>query len=76
MGIVCLGQNKTFRLYALVTQYLFLILMLTVGGFLLGKYLFFKSSLSGGIFATVGALLGIIIFIMQLIVIGKTYEKQ
>ncbi len=68
-------QNKTFKLYALVTQYLFMILVLTVGGFLLGKYLIFKNALSGGIFATVGAIVGIILFIMQLIEIGKTYEK-
>ena len=75
MGTVCLGQNKTLKLYALVSQYLFLILVLTVGGFLLGRYVIIKSVLSGGVIATVGAISGIIIFIMQLLKIGKSYEK-
>ena len=75
-GIVCLAQNKAFKLYALVSQFLFLILILTVGGYLLGRYVIVKTNLCGGIFATVGAISGIIIFIIQLIEIGKMYEKQ
>ena len=75
MGTVYLGQNKTFKLYALVSQYLFLLLLLTVGGYLLGMYVIFKNVISGGIFATIGAISGIILFIMQLIDIGKN-EKQ
>ena len=75
MGIVYLAQNKTFKLYALVSQYLFIILFLTVGGYLLGRYVLFKTSLAGGILATVGAIFGIITFIMQMIEIGKMYEK-
>ena len=75
MGIVYLAQNKTFKLYALVSQYLFLLLMLTVGGYLLGNYVFFKNAISGGVFATVGAISGIVLFILQLIEIGKQNEK-
>lgn len=75
MGTVYLAQNKSFKLYALVSQYLFLILVLTVGGYLLGRYVFFKTTLFGGILATVGAIVGIITFIIQLIEIGKMYEK-
>ena len=75
-GTVYLGQNKTFKLYALVSQYLFLILFLTVGGYLLGRFVILKTELYGGIFATVGAICGIVIFILQLIKIGKEYEKQ
>ena len=75
MGTVYLGQNKVFKLYALVSQYLFLILVLTIGGFLLGRYVLVKTTLSGGIFATVGAIAGIILFIMQLLEIGKKYDK-
>ena len=74
-GIVCLAQNKTFKLYALVSQYLFLILVLTVGGYLLGRYVFLKTVLFGGILATVGAIFGIITFIIQMFEIGKMYEK-
>ena len=75
MGTVYLAQNKTFKLYALVSQYLFLLLMLTIGGYLLGYYVFFKNAISGGIFATIGAISGIILFIIQLIEIGKNNEK-
>ena len=76
MGIVYLEQNKTFRLYALVSQYLFLILALTVGGFLLGRYVIIKSVLSGGIIATIGAISGIIIFIIEMINIGDKNGKH
>lgn len=69
-------QNKTFRLYALVSQYLFLILALTVGGFLLGRYVIIKSVLSGGIIATIGAISGIILFIIEMINIGDKYGKH
>ena len=71
-----MAQNKTFKLYAIVSQYLFMILFLTVGGYLLGKYVIVKTTLFGGVFATVGALFGIIMFIIHLINIGKEYEKQ
>ena len=53
-----------------------MILFLTVGGYLLGKYVIVKTTLFGGVFATVGALFGIIMFIIHLINIGKEYEKQ
>ena len=76
MGTVYLGQNKVFKLYALVSQYLFLILFLTVGGYLLGKFVIVKTELFGGVFATVGAICGIVLFILQLINIGKEHEKQ
>ena len=76
MGTVYLEQNKTFRLYALVSQYLFLILALTVGGFLLGRYVIIKSVLSGGIIATIGAISGIILFIIEMINIGDKNGKH
>ena len=76
MEIEYLEQNKTFKLYALVSQYLFLILVLTVGGFLLGRYIIIKSELSSGIFATIGAISGIILFIIELIKIGAKNEKR
>ena len=75
MGTDYLERNNAFKLYAVVSQYLFLILVLTVGGYLLGKYVFFKTALFGGVFATVGALCGIVIFILQLINIGKEHER-
>lgn len=73
-----MAQNKRtpFKLYALVTQYLMMILVLTIGGFLLGRYLIFKSTLSGGIFATVGAIFGIVIFVIQLLTLVKENEKE
>ena len=51
------------------------ILFLTVGGFLLGRYVFFKTLIAGGIMATVGAISGIILFIIKMIEIGKIYER-
>ena len=75
-GTVYLAQNKAFKLYALVSQYMFLILVLTVGGYLLGRYVIVKTTLFGGVLATIGAISGIIVFIMQLIEIGKMYEKK
>ena len=75
MGTVYLAQNKSFKLYALVSQYMLLILMLTIGGFLLGRYVFFKTLIAGGIFATIGSISGIILFIINMIEIGKIYEK-
>lgn len=74
-GTVYLEQNNSFKLYALVTQYLFLVLVLTVGGYLLGRYVFFKTTIAGGIMATVGSILGIILFVYNMIKIGKMYEK-
>ena len=71
-----MAQNKAFKLYALVSQYMFLILVLTVGGYLLGRYVIVKTTLCGGVLATIGAISGIIVFIMQLIEIGKMYEKK
>lgn len=76
MGTAYLGQSKTFKLYALVTQYLFLILFLAVGGYLLGRYVVFKTIIAGGIFATVGSISGITIFIINMIKLGKIYEKS
>ena len=76
METVYLAQNnKVFKLYALVTQYIFLILVLTLGSYLLGRYVIFQTILAGGIMATIGAISGIIIFVMELLKIGKTYEK-
>ena len=78
METVYLAQNKNkgFRLYALVTQYIFLILVLTVGFFLLGRYVIFATPFAGGIMATIGAIVGIITFIMELLKIGKSYENR
>ena len=75
VGIVYLERNKSFRLYALVSQYMLSILFLTVGGFLLGRYVFFKTLIAGGIMATIGAISGIILFIINMIEIGKIYER-
>ena len=76
MEIDYLEQNKTFKLYALVSQHLFIILLLTVGGYLLGRYVIIKSVLSGGIIATIGAISGIILFILELIIIGAKNERR
>lgn len=65
------NEIRSFKLYAIVTQYLIIIASLTVGGYLLGRYVFFKTILAGGIISTIGALLGIIYFIMGLFRIGK-----
>lgn len=76
MEIVYLAQNNSFKLYSLVSQYIFTIIVLTVGGFLLGRYVIFKTLISGGIIATIGSILGIILFIVKLIEIGKVYEES
>lgn len=47
-----------------------------LGGYLLGKYVFFKTTIAAGIMATIGALSGIIYFIMQIIRLGKKEEKE
>ena len=74
MEIDYLAQNndiKSFKLYAIVTQYLIMVACLTIGGYLLGRYVIFKTSLAGGIIATFGAIFGIIYFVMGLLKIGK-----
>ena len=73
MGTACLAQNKynSFKLYALVTQYLIMIVVLTIGGYLLGRYVFFKTILVGGILATIGSIFGIVTFVIGLLKIGK-----
>ena len=70
--IVFLAQNKktTFQLYALVSQYLIMLLVLTIGGYLLGRYVIIKTVLSGGIIATIGAIAGIIMFILEMLRLG------
>ena len=72
-----MAQNKKspIALYALVTQHLVTILVLTIGGYLLGRYLIFKTAMSGGIFATIGAIVGIIYFVVQLLYLGKEHDK-
>lgn len=69
-------NNKGFKLYALVSQYIFSILVITIGFYLLGKFVVFKTDLAGGIMACIGAIIGIILFIYQLIEIGKTNESK
>lgn len=71
-----MARNNTFKLYTLVSQYIFTIIVLTVGGFLLGRYVVFKTLIAGGIIATIGAISGIILFIVNLIEIGKKYEES
>ena len=69
-----MAQNndiKSFKLYAIVTQYLIMVACLTIGGYLLGRYVIFKTSLAGGIIATIGAICGIIYFVIGLLNIGK-----
>jgi hypothetical protein len=48
-----------------------MIAVLTIGGFLLGRYVLFKTSLAGGVIATIGAISGIVIFVVGLLRIGK-----
>jgi len=52
-----------------------MLLVLTIGGYLLGKYVIIKTTIAGGIFATFGAISGIIIFIMEMLKLGKD-DKQ
>lgn len=69
-----MAQNndvKSFKLYAIVTQYLITIATMTIGGYLLGRYVIFKTTLAGGIIATIGAICGIIYFVIGLLNIGK-----
>jgi len=72
-----LAQNRKFSLkvYALVSQLVLLLVVMTGGGYLLGRYVIFKTAVSGGIFATIGAIFGIIYFIYQVISIGKKEEE-
>ena len=48
-----------------------MIVVLTIGGYLLGRYVFFKTILVGGILATVGSIFGIVTFVIGLLKIGK-----
>ena len=75
-GIEYLAQNKytALQLYALVTQYILVIATMTIGGYLLGRYVLVKTVICGGIIATVGAIFGIVFFIYQLLKIGKINE--
>lgn len=68
-------NRKLFILYAYVSQLLIMLLVLTIGGYLLGKYVIIKTTIAGGIFATFGAISGIIIFIMEMLKLGKD-DKQ
>lgn len=65
------SEIKSFKLYAIVTQYLITIACLTIGGYLLGRYVIFKTILAGGIIATIGSIVGIIYFVIGLLKIGK-----
>ena len=71
-----MAQNKKspIALYAFVTQHMVTILVLTIGGYFVGRYLIVKTILSGGVCATIGALVGIIYFVVQLLYIGKANE--
>ena len=73
-----MAQNKKspIALYALVSQHLITILVLTIGGYLIGRYLIVKTSMAGGVCATVGAIVGIIYFVVQLLYLGKDNETQ
>ena len=73
-----MAQNKKspIAFYALVSQYIIMILVLTIGGFLLGRYVIVKTILSGGICATIGAFVLIIYFIIQLLYLGKENESR
>ena len=77
MGTDYLGQNKKnpFSLYALVSQYILTILVLTVGGYLLGHYVI-EADLWAGILAVIGALSGIIIFVMEMLKLGKEDKRD
>ena len=63
--------GKLATLYAVVTQGLISLLVLTGGGFLLGKLIEKNTenegSLLSGFFAIIGAILGLIYFIMSIL---------
>ena len=67
--IDCLERNnrKAFQTYAVVTQLIIGVIVLTGGGYLLGKYVIFKTTLAGGIMALIGAILGTLYFVWELI---------
>lgn len=69
-------QNSGFKLYALISHYVILLLVLTIGGFLLGKYVIIQTDIAGGIIATIGGLSGIILLIKDLFKFGKKNGSQ
>ena len=78
MEIDYLERNRKFslKIYALVSQLVVMLVVMTLGGYLLGRYVFFKTAVAAGIFATIGAIGGIIYFIYQVISIGKKEEAS
>ena len=77
MGTVFLGRNniRGFRLYAVVSQLFISTIVLVVGGYLLGRYVIFKTAIAGGIMASIGAVIGITYFVWELIKIDHQ-QKQ
>ena len=57
------NNRKAFQTYAVVTQLIIGVIVLTGGGYLLGKYVIFKTTLAGGIMALIGAILGTLYFV-------------
>ena len=63
------------RFYAVASQGIITLLMLTGGGYLIG-YLIDKESVLKAILAVVGAILGVCIFVSYLLYILKIEEKE
>jgi len=61
-------------MYAFVTQLLLLIVALAVGGYLLGRYVIIKTAVAGGIMGIIGAIGGIVYFIVEMIRIDHDKE--
>ena len=68
-------SKKGFQMYAIVTQLLLMIFVMTAGFYLIGRYLIFKTILAGGIMATIGAILGIIYFVYMIMRFNKHETK-
>ena len=63
--------NSGFKMYALVSQMIIMIITLAVGGYLLGRYVIIKTTIAGGIMGIIGALIGIVYFIRELMRLDK-----
>lgn len=68
--------GKQIRLYAVVTQGLFSILVLTAGGFFIGWLINKENVFLSGLLAIIGAICGIILFIYQVLKESKNNENN
>ena len=68
-------MTKTVKLYAIVTQGFIQTLILAFLGYMLGAKWWLKEAVWGGVFAILGAIIGIVFLVITLLKVGKTDDK-